>query len=106
MVSFRLEGQTLRVAGEIDMSCSEALREQVAQALRAGSVTLDMTDVEFIDSSGVRALLQAAAELNGQGPIRILPSPVVARILEIVGLDARPEIQLETGDRPSIAASG
>jgi len=106
MVSFRLDGQTLHVAGEIDMSTSEALRERINQALRSGSVTLDMTGVEFIDSSGVRVLLQAAAELNGQGPIRILPSTAVARILEIVGLDARPEIQLETGDRPHAAPSG
>jgi anti-anti-sigma regulatory factor len=65
-----------------------------------------MIGVEFIDSSGIRALLQAAAELNGQRPIRILPSPAVARILEIVGLNARPEIQLDTGDRPPAAASG
>ena len=101
MVSFRLEGQTLHVAGEIDLSTSQALRERVDEALRAGSVTLDMTGVEFIDSTGINVLLQATAELNGQGPIRIVASRQVARIFEITGLDARPEIELATADSAS-----
>ena len=105
MVSFRLDRQTLHVAGEIDMSCSEALRERVDEALRAGGVIVDMTGVEFIDFSGIRALLQATAELDGEGPIRILASPAVVRIFEITGLNARPEIQLEIADRPAPAIS-
>jgi anti-anti-sigma factor len=100
MLSFRLDGQTLHVAGEIDVSTSEALRERIDEALRAGTVTLDMTGVEFIDSAGIGALLQATSEVKGEGPIRIVASRQVARFFEITGLDARPEIELERPDRP------
>jgi anti-anti-sigma factor len=98
MVSFRLDGHTLHVAGEIDMSCSEALRKQLDEALRAGALTLDMTGVEFMDSSGIREVLRASAQLNGAGPIRIAPSPQVARVFEITGLDHVPAIELRKAD--------
>jgi anti-anti-sigma factor len=104
-VSFRLDGQTLHVAGEIDMSCSEALRKQLDEALMAGALILDMTGVEFIDSSGIREVLRASAQLNGAGPIRITVSPQVARVFEITGLDRVPAIELEKLDRPPEVSS-
>jgi len=49
---------------------------------------VDLTDVDFCDSTGLRALLGAASEVRahgGQFAIVCAPSGGVARLLDIVG---------------------
>src|SRR5512132_103534 len=49
----------VRVAGEVDMSHEDEVREELRRAAEADSrgIVVDLTECEFIDSSGVRALL-------------------------------------------------
>ncbi len=77
------------VAGEIDASTAPALDD----ALRTlptgnGTVVVDVSDVTFIDSSGLRVLISLASRADDTGRSVILkqPSPTVTRLLEITGL--------------------
>jgi anti-anti-sigma regulatory factor len=45
-----------------------------------------MTGVTFCDAAGLRVVLQAAASLNGAGPLTLLNAARVKRLLDIVGL--------------------
>ena len=77
------------VGGEIDASTAPTL-EQAFDDLPTGDgrVVLDLSDVSFIDSSGLRVLIALAGRADEQGRPLVLdrPSPAVARLLEITGL--------------------
>jgi anti-anti-sigma factor len=76
----------LEARGEIDLDSAEQLTDAVVGA--AGRVVLSLEGVTFIDSSGLRGLIQAQRTLQGRGDDLVLrrPSPVVHRLLEITGL--------------------
>jgi anti-sigma B factor antagonist len=77
---FRLEGE-LDIATADDLS--KVLRDAVADKER-DPVELEFSGVSFMDSSGLRALLEAAGLLNGNGSFVILnPSTQVRRVLDI-----------------------
>jgi anti-sigma B factor antagonist len=79
------------VSGELDLATVPAL-EQRLDHLRAEKrvVRLDLSAVEYIDSTGVRLLVQV---LTGQNPgdpaVEVEDSftPHVRRVLELVGVD-------------------
>ena len=75
------------VAGELDLSDEESFVADVGALTDDGheTVLLDLDAVEFIDSSGVRALLR----LHADHPRRVrlvAVSDVVNRVLRIAGL--------------------
>ncbi len=83
---------TLRVEGEIDCSSAPHLEAAIEQALSPGNdVLVDMSQVEFMDSAGLGALIRSykmAAEAGGC--VRIVnPSSAVARVLTITGQASR-----------------
>jgi anti-sigma B factor antagonist len=58
----------IRAAGEIDLSCVDELRRAVlAAAEDAEGVVLDLSRVEFIDTTGLAALLELRSTLQGRG---------------------------------------
>jgi anti-sigma B factor antagonist len=78
----------MAVSGEIDLAVEEPLVDAVETlfAERPGSmILLDLGAVEFIDSSGIRALVRLR---RGHGDrVRLTSvSPTVQRILDITGL--------------------
>jgi anti-anti-sigma factor len=66
-----LDGQTtvVEIAGEITFSNVNGLGRKLAGALQAGArnLVIDLTDVAFIDSSGLSALLTASARARERG---------------------------------------
>jgi anti-anti-sigma factor len=77
----------LRVVGEVHLATANLLRDALAEAIADDpSVVVDMEAVTFIDAAGLRVVLQAAASLNGSGPLRLTNAPLVERLLELVGL--------------------
>jgi anti-anti-sigma factor len=77
----------LQVEGEIDMSTAEDLRSALEKAFAANpTVVVDMAGVTFCDAAGLRVVLEAAASLNGAGPLTLLNAARVKRLLDIVGL--------------------
>jgi anti-anti-sigma factor len=90
-ISSQCTGTTVRitVAGELDIATATHLREHTSRPLAEPTelVVLDLTDVSFIDSSGLHALLDAAAQ--GDSRLRIVPSPVCLRLFDIAGVRDR-----------------
>jgi len=80
----------LRVASDLCYSGNGALLDAVSDSLSrsAPTITLDLGNVQTIDSSGVRSLLEAHKACEEAGSqLRIDPaSECVARILELSGL--------------------
>jgi anti-sigma B factor antagonist len=76
--------------GEIDLATVGELESWLEDLrIRCASVVLDLSQVTFIDSSGLRALARArAAADQAKTSLRLeRPSPPVARALDLVGLD-------------------
>ena len=79
------------VSGELDLATVPQLSAAVAEHHDAGLLVLDLTAVTFIDSTGVRVLIQADRScarsgsrlvvLAGDGPVR--------RLLDLCKLDGR-----------------
>ncbi len=88
-----VDGYTVIAArGEIDVDTSVPLRETIAQRVVEGHVHLviDLTDVTFIDSTGLGALLggrRRAHSLEGSFKV-VCEHPTVLRMFTITGLDS------------------
>jgi anti-anti-sigma factor len=90
-------GAVVVVTGEVDMSTSPALREQLrAPEAQAETVVLDLREVSFMDSSGLGAIVGqhkrarehgfrfAVAVGGATGVERILVLAQLTQVLEIV----------------------
>lgn len=79
----------VRLIGELDVAEADRLIEQVRSTVDLqGDLTLDLKALEFIDSSGVRALVSIAGLLS-EGSTLILSEPTAAvrRVLDLVGIE-------------------
>src|SRR5262245_15051484 len=85
------------LAGECDITEAHRLERALRDAGRATEVRLDVGELSFLDSSALRVLYAASAELVAVGSRLVLvnPSPGIRRVLEIAGLDRRFEIREE-----------
>jgi anti-sigma B factor antagonist len=74
-----------RLDGELDMATAEDLSQLLRDAAsNEGPVVLDFSGVSFMDSSGLRALLEAAGKTDEDRSVIILnPTAQVRRVLEI-----------------------
>lgn len=79
--------------GDIDLATAPELATCLNGLIGAGVkvVVIDAAAVDFLDSSGIRVLVQASKEIEAsEGRIIIdNPSPPVVRILSITGLTER-----------------
>lgn len=84
-------GPVLHVAGELDYERATALREQVdCLALSRGqNLTIDLSRLEFCDSTGISVLLAARHRAQAaEAELVLVGIPAnTLRILRIVGLD-------------------
>ncbi|MER5733958.1 STAS domain-containing protein [Streptomyces sp. NPDC002138] len=84
-------GPVLRVAGELDYAQAAALREYVERlALGPGqSLVIDLSELEFCDSTGISTLLAARHRARSVGAdVTLVAVPAnTLRILTVVGLD-------------------
>jgi anti-anti-sigma factor len=84
-------GVTIILAGEFDMAGTERFWAFVNEALVADpkALTIDAGGLEFIDSSGLQALLHARDAATEAGlAFRVSdPSPAVRRILALFGVE-------------------
>jgi anti-sigma B factor antagonist len=81
---------TLLISGELDVATAAELRGAGEQAIAAGSQTLvlDLSDVTFLDSSGLGALIaiRNASLAAGCALVLLHPSDRVNKVLELSGL--------------------
>jgi anti-sigma B factor antagonist len=83
----------IAATGDIDIATVETLQDAVDRALESGAadVWLDLSHVEFMDSSGLRVLLGTRTALRARHKrfAVVCPEGPVRRVLEIAGLDDR-----------------
>jgi anti-sigma B factor antagonist len=99
---------TVRVAGEIDLATAIELRERLDSVIAAatGDVDLDLSDVMFLDSSGLAVLLAARRGLHDKHHRLRVPnaSKQVLRVFELSGvLDVMTDGVQPPGDPGSAA---
>ena len=81
----------LRLAGDLDLGTAAALDEQLIRAEEsdATQIVLDLRGLDFIDSTGLQAVLTAVRrsqrDSNRLGLLR--GTGEVARLLELTGID-------------------
>jgi anti-anti-sigma factor len=81
----------LAAAGELDIATAEKLREPLTTALDAGirRLVIDLSEVSFMDSVALAALVQASRRLDPDGRMAIViaPGSYTRLIFEAAGLD-------------------
>jgi anti-sigma B factor antagonist len=90
----------LAISGELDLSSSPALEEEVAKAIGsdASIVIIDLRELEFIDSTGLGVLVksnQRAIDEDREFAL-VKGGPQVERLLSLTGLAER----LTTAETP------
>jgi anti-anti-sigma factor len=95
-VTVQGERATAQLAGDFDMAATftvEPALERVIAEPGLSAMTLDLSDLEFIDSTGIGVLFRLEAEARSRGvALSIVPGPrEVQRVFEVAGLtDALP----------------
>ena len=85
--------RTISVRGELDLSTAPELEGPLDQALQndEGAVLIDLTQCEFIDSTGIALIVRAWQRLqngsNGRTLVLCSQNDQVRRVLEITGLE-------------------
>jgi anti-anti-sigma factor len=76
------------VEGELDLAVAGQLEEAIARS-HGEQTLIDLTDCEFIDSTGIAVIVRADRERSRDGGGRLVvhsPGDQVLRVLEITGL--------------------
>lgn len=74
--------RVVRAIGEVDASNVTDLANALADGLNnGGSLTVDLTEVEYLDSAGINALVPHAESLH------IIANPILMRVLRVSGLE-------------------
>jgi anti-anti-sigma factor len=100
----------LRLSGEFDRSSLAELRRALASVSTKSELVLDLSELTFMDSSGLGALLSLAGSRNGNGPVVLRnPSAPLERLLALVAIEQHPNIEVlrsvpgAEGDQPGTA---
>jgi anti-sigma B factor antagonist len=106
---FRVEARSqgpayvLAVSGELDLAAASSLEEELGQALESGSkvIVIDVTDLDFIDSTGLSVLVRAhqRAQETGLQLGLVNPGAQVERLLSLTGLAQRLTLDQSASDQ-------
>lgn len=91
-VSRERDRASVRTVGELDLATAPILSAQIADLRQAGCrhVIVDLSDLTFIDSTGLRFILECYAESRRDGfTMALLPGPpTVQRVFELTDTTA------------------
>jgi anti-sigma B factor antagonist len=82
---------TLALAGDLDLATAHLLDQHVHRALvesRPAGLVIDVTDLEFCDSTGVHALIRARREAHQHGSTFQVTNPngITRRTFQVTGV--------------------
>jgi anti-sigma B factor antagonist len=95
----RLDGvRGLRLAGELDLQSAPKLTEALANMQGDGPATLDLSELTFMDSSGLHAIVAFARADNGRGRLILEgASATMLQMFEITNLAQHPHLDIRGG---------
>ena len=85
--------RTILLEGELDLASQDVLPEAIGLLAAGGPITLDLEKLEFMDSSGLRAVIVAAR----QADVLVLRSPrgQVHQLLRLCDIERLENVRLE-----------
>ena len=88
-VEERSGGVVIHLAGELDLYNADEVRAALAGAMDGGAdrIVIDMTDVEFVDSTALGVLIEARSKVGHDGLRLAAPQRETRRTLQVSGLD-------------------
>ena len=90
-------GMTIKASGEVDLYTSPELRKVILKAIPSsgGELAIDLSEVTYIDSSGVATLVEGlrGATQHGSSFALVSPSQAVKQVLELARLDSVFEVR-------------
>jgi anti-sigma B factor antagonist len=90
------------IQGELDIYTAPALRDLLQNVISEGAqdLLLDLTDMAFIDSTGLGVIVGALKRVRERGGNLVLraPTPAVRKVLDITGLSEIIRIEDHVGD--------
>lgn len=88
----------IKVIGDIDIAGSPILESMLRACRQPVPTVLDLAGVAFVDSTGLRSLLDAGRRARDAGSTVVLRNvrPQVVRLLEITSTEAMFDIELAT----------
>jgi len=85
----------IKLAGEVDLATAPQLNEVLANIWTESEILLDLSDLTFMDSSGVSAILAFARSRNGAGPLVMVDPPAeIERLFELTCLEQHPKVEV------------
>ena len=96
------EATVIHVRGEIDMATAGRLRDAIEPHMGPKqTIVLDLSEVDFMDSSALHVLVQARGRLTEDGGSLVLrnPSRAAHRLLTVAG--ANDLLEADAQDHPS-----
>lgn len=96
MIEVRGSGGVYFVEGELDVSTAERFRHDLEPALDAeGELVLDLTELTFVDSFGLRTIALLARMVGDRGVVLRYPRDEVLRVLDLLDIEDVPGIRVE-----------
>jgi anti-sigma B factor antagonist len=97
----------LAASGELDLAAAAQFCARIDEVRDAGHprLLLDLTELEFCDSSGLRALIGAAREVLASGGQVVMVPPVDGPVARLFALAGAPELlPLQSSEADGVAA--
>ena len=94
----------LTLTGQIDISNVRDLQQGLAEAPESEELVVDMSTVDFLDSTALAALVRYrnAMATNGTAVTLVITSPLVRRIFDITNFDREFTIVARLEDIPGL----
>jgi anti-sigma B factor antagonist len=102
------DASVVRLAGELDLYNANAVREALLEACNTGPerVVVDLSEVEFMDSTTLGVLIEARTRLENRNAFLLAaPGRETRRALQISGLDRHFSVHDTVSDALSASIS-
>jgi len=96
-ITYVREARAIRLKGELDLASVGALEVPLAHATDAGGpIVIEMSELRFMDSAGLHALIRTAEQVSEKGWCIYLHTDggIVERVLDLVKADTFPNVHV------------
>ena len=86
----------LRLSGELDLATDDCLLTAFRSASNHGSdVILDLSELQFVGSAGIRAFLTIAKEASPRGLVLRSPQRAVRKVIDLTRLEDLADVRVD-----------